>query len=464
MARTAPAFSDIDNVVARSVRRCASTATLAWFVAAVVTAGCSDAPTGRGARPDASRPRQLTRIATARALLQRPHPGGVEQWFAQIADSVPGFAGFYYDTPERGGQLVVRVVAPSIAEDASARVRAVFAEHGRPVAGITTLGARYSFLELSSWRDSIFHNLPAGTWSLDVNEVSNLVDVGVENAGAAHRVQELALRAGIPESALNRFITPRPAFRSTLSDQQRPVMGGLEVAWTQGDICTIGVNGRWLGLAPYSGFTTASHCSQVYMGLDAPTTNYFQPAAQVGSNQVGYEFDDPSWLTAPCPLGTHCRWSDLLFVRYDPVDLAAYGKIARTSYAARGARGSTTIVDQFTIVGTWPSSIVGEELQKVGRTSGWTSGTTTATCVDKFTGEYDSTFTPLWLLCSDITDLWSEAGDSGAPVFKWFGGADTTVYWAGSLWGGPLFVSNESWHSPWNGIATEMVLYQWFPF
>lgn len=255
-----------------------------WSAAAAAAcltlSSCSDIPTAHKAGPDTSR-----QVVTARSLLVRAHPAGVELLFSQMADKVPGFAGFYFDGSDRTGQVIVRLVDMSRAATASAQLMPLLTANRRRVAHIRAMSARFSYRELAAWRDSVFGNLPARTYSIDLDEVGNRVNVGVGDASAIAAVQALAVRAGIPDSALHTFIAPPPSFRQSLTDAVRPLIGGLEIGWTGGTKCTIGVNGEWESSSSYAGFTTASHCSQVYMHLDliGSETHYWQNADTIPS-------------------------------------------------------------------------------------------------------------------------------------------------------------------------------------
>nr|WP_273000261.1 hypothetical protein [Hydrogenibacillus schlegelii] len=81
------------------------------------------------------------------------------------------------------------------------------------------------------------------------------------------------------------------------------------------------------------------------------------------------------------------------------------------------------------------SPYAGQILDKIGRTTGWTYGKVTGTCVDVNQAGSDIT-----LLGQDIVAAGSGGGDSGSPVFYWHGGNEVILY--GLLWGGSsdLFV------------------------
>ena len=91
--------------------------------------------------------------------------------------------------------------------------------------------------------------------------------------------------------------------------------------------------------------------------------------------------------------------------------------------------------------------MVGDVANKIGRTTGWTQGTVSATCVN--TGVSG---TNIVQLCQTFVDAGVGAGDSGSDVFGLSGGQATLL---GGLWGGnsagTLFV-----YSPISNIEREL--------
>src|SRR5438093_2760311 len=82
-----------------------------------------------------------------------------------------------------------------------------------------------------------------------------------------------------------------------------------------------------------------------------------------------------------CPLGLTghlCRYSDTAYSQRAAGVTADQGFIAQTTAVNSG---SLTISGQFRIVTKGPS-VVGDVVNKVGRTTGWSQGQVTATCVD----------------------------------------------------------------------------------
>ena len=78
------------------------------------------------------------------------------------------------------------------------------------------------------------------------------------------------------------------------------------------------------------------------------------------------------------------------------------------------------------------AALKGETVNKVGRTTGWSQGMVTATCVDTGVSR-----TKIVQLCQTHVSATVGSGDSGSPVFKLGGGAGADdVSLSGILWGG----------------------------
>jgi hypothetical protein len=145
--------------------------------------------------------------------------------------------------------------------------------------------------------------------------------------------------------------------------------------------------------------------------------------------------DDPAYTKslAGCPRGGKvCRYSDASRAAYVNGANQALGLIAKTSAANNG---SLEITDSFSITaddcpGTTGGCLsVGDVVNKVGRTTGWTAGAITNTCVN--TGVQGSRIVQL---CQTFVSAGVGGGDSGSDVFQIISG--TNVKLAGVLWGG----------------------------
>lgn len=413
-------------------------------------------PTGLGSQPIAA-------IADTRSMRRFI---GLEALFDSIASDHPSFAGIHADPISPNRDLVLSLVDTKDSANVTSRLRQLLPKSRRG-GRVRVEQVRHSFRQLADWREALFAAHSNLMLSDDLDERENRIRFGTRSAENLLALRAAARALGIPEDGYDVAVVAAPSLRADLNDKVRPVGGGLAIAWGKPrlypEVCSVGVNGEWSFSSAYRGFLTASHCTRLYMGLDPNGTNYFQDEAIGTGTLIGTEFDDPAYFTGgSCPSGARCRFSDVAFVKYSNAATSGLGTIMRTTSASNnGTPGSTTIAGQFTIVGDWPYSILGEELQKVGRTTGWTYGTTTATCANYLAQSIGGI--NYWVFCSDRTNIHSWGGDSGAPIFKWYGGSDTTVYWAGILWGGPIDDPNTTYHSPKVNIDLELTgSYGWY--
>ena len=101
----------------------------------------------------------------------------------------------------------------------------------------------------------------------------------------------------------------------------------------------------------------------------------------------------------------------------------------------------------------------GQIVNKVGRTTGWTSGHIDVTCADLAIDSYFA------VRCANRTFMWAGTGDSGGPAFaRNGGGADSTVTLFGTMFylehGSPgsdnLLRSNTSWFSSYRAFESDL--------
>jgi hypothetical protein len=190
-------------------------------------------------------------------------------------------------------------------------------------------------------------------------------------------------------------------------------------------LCTLGFNAY---REKVFGFVVNSHCTGSRGEVDG--MRYAQSLLSQGS--IATEIADPPFFTGdPCPAGKRCRLSDAAFAKYDSKPrLGVLASIARPT-APGDAFGSVTLSPasaRFTITGGVPSSFVGDVLDKVGRTTGWTIGPVVFTCADANTG-LDLTY-----FCQDFVLAGAGPGDSGSPVF--YRKPQNKAQLVGILWGG----------------------------
>lgn len=266
-----------------------------------------------------------------------------------------------------------------------------------------------------------------GTVFADHHEASNRLVFGVERGEVAFGVQNALQRLGIPGSAYRiQVVEPIHFMSTTLRTEHRPTMGGLQIHW-DAYVCTLGLNVDHTG---GRSFITNSHCT-VEQGTTGKT-QYNQPSRSASTDPIAFEAHDPEYFTGnPCPANRRCRYSDAARALYEDEAGSTRGGIARTTGVNNGSitvDGSFRVTEQNDAATTFSGT-----LHKVGRTTGWSSGNVTNTCVSVNVSGTDIT-----LLCQTLVQRRGRqivgGGDSGSPVFRPTSGDDVQL--VGILWGG----------------------------
>jgi len=365
--------------------------------------------------------------------------------FAQLTRDMPGFAGVFRDEQ---GILNVRMV-PGARSVSTAQAQRVVANRlvamGIDVGAepVRIQAAEYDFAQLHAVHGRVNAVMGIrGVVFTGVDQRANRVEIAVENAVAAADVERALGQLGIERAAVVITETePIVAMQQTLRDRVRPVGGGLQIMggpdaggayW----YCTLGFNVRSPERPSVRGFITNSHCTNVMYGLPVGT-QFHQPNAPAFGGVdafVGTEVHDvPLFTGGSCPAGRQCRWSDAAGVQYASGVEQAFGNIYRTT-----AAGSLTIDPanpMYTIVAERAFPLVGDQMHKVGRTTGWSTGAVTQDCVNVNLG--GTPIPNLTILCSDRVAAAVAGGDSGSPVFDVApGGGPNDVRLGGILYGG----------------------------
>ena len=383
-----------------------------------------------------------------------------------VAQVVPGFGGYFLDG---SGAPTVYLTDDAQRPAAETALAAFLADRGFTASDLVVRHADYPYARLDAWyrqaRGGVF--TVSGIILGDVDEANNRIRYGVVNATAGSAVQNVVSSLGIPLDAV--IVQQRAPIvaMATLRDRVRPVVGGLQINFFPSQVsavtllCTLGFNAVKDGV---NSFITNSHCSNVEGGTDTPTdyyqnirganaSNMFTPIA---ANFIGVEADDPQWtsqLNADCPPPIACRYSDASRGRYAPGVEFTLGRIARVDEI-------TTSIDDtvHTIAGTWSikaeqaNSVVGETTNKTGRTTGWTVGPATETCVDVL-----ALGTTHIRLCQTLVAGLVAGGDSGSNVFRIKNLKNGQVVLLGVLWGGNEDTENPEFvYSPMSGIEREL--------
>jgi hypothetical protein len=345
---------------------------------------------------------------------------------AAFARQVPGFGGYFLS---RDGAPTVYLTRGSSRAPADRMLAGYLGARGLSTAAIHVLEGRYRWDQLQRWQEAATPEALAvpGAVFVDNDETTNRVLVGVESMGAAGRVRAAVARLGIPDDAV--IVQRADPIRQVFTLQNivdRPVRAGVQINFP-GFLCSVGFNAT---SGTQRSFVTASHCTTTQGGVES--TPYWQPLQSVNGTQIATEVADPAYVRngAGCPRGRKCRVSDASRAAYINGANQALGLIARTSGANNG---SLEITGSFTISADDCSTLggclaTGTTVNKVGRTTGWTAGGITNTCVN--TGVSG---TNIVQLCQTFVSAGVGGGDSGSDVFQITG---SSVKLAGILWGG----------------------------
>ncbi len=269
----------------------------------------------------------------------------------------------------------------------------------------------------------------AGTVFADHDEANNRLLFGVESAAVIPGVRNALTRLGIPSSAYAIEVT-EPIYQvATLRDRWRPTQGGIQIHFSQ-FLCTLGFNADD---GSERSFITNSHCTDRQGGVE--DTEYFQPTSSVDPTVIAVEVEDPDYFRGgECPRGRKCRYSDSSRARYSSDVASTRGAIARTSGPNSGSiqvTGTFTITSQDNATAEFA---IGTTINKVGRTTGWTQGNVTQTCVNTNVARSNIT-----QLCQTFVEdpggaVLVGGGDSGSNVFTITSGDNVQL--VGILWGG----------------------------
>jgi len=268
-----------------------------------------------------------------------------------------------------------------------------------------------------------------GTVFADNDEANNRLLFGVENSAAIPGVRTALEHLGIPSSAYAIQVTEPIHFVTTLREQWRPTQAGIQIHFG-GYLCSLGFNADD---GTERSFITASHCTNKQGGVEG--TQYYQPTSSVDGTVIATEVEDPPYFKGRgCSKGKTCRYSDASRALYSEAVPSTRGAIARTSGPNNGSLdvvGSFSVTSQDNSTVNFPAHTI---INKVGRTTGWTQGEVTNSCVTT-----NVSGSRVQLLCQTFVQNPGGAvvvggGDSGSDVFRTTG--STTAQMVGILWGG----------------------------
>jgi hypothetical protein len=269
-----------------------------------------------------------------------------------------------------------------------------------------------------------------GTVFADNDERIGKVVIGVEHLNAAGAVRAAMARLGVAEGDYAVELTQPIHNMVTLRDRFRPTVAGIQVHFTN-YLCTLGANVDHVATGERS-FIINSHCTGTQGGTEG--TTYAQPTRTVDPTIIATEVDDPTYFKGGvCPRGKKCRYSDASRARYSAGVASNRGEIALTTGAnnlSLTVAGSGFVTSQDNSTTNFP---VGTVVNKVGRTTGWTQGQVTRSCVNTSVSG-----SQIMQLCQTFVSDPGGAqvvgsGDSGSGVWT---GSSSSAKLVGLLWGG----------------------------
>lgn len=272
-----------------------------------------------------------------------------------------------------------------------------------------------------------------GTVFADNDERSGRLVFGVENGASRQGVLTAMTRLGIRSADFEVRVTPPITQVATLRDRFDPTIAGTQIHFGQ-FVCTLGF------VVDHSGgrsFITNSHCTNKQGGVEG--TQYYQPLQSAFPNAIATEVADPVYQKniSGCSKGKSCRRSDASRALFAAGQTSARGQIGQTTGVNNGSLTVSTTSPRFTITAqdnSTTSFAINSVVNKVGRTTGWTRGNVTNTCVTT-----NVSGSRIQQICQTFVSDPGGAtvvggGDSGSPVFRVTSGSNVTLL--GILWGG----------------------------
>ena len=380
----------------------------------------------------------------APTLSQERPVRNLDEAFERISREVPEFSGLW----KEADSLVVglRDVNPRITQQVMPVIHAVLGGRAIMPDEVRFIQTRHSFATLQGARIRARELIGDATATLlDLDERNNRVYIGIADLSQETAVRSRLIALGIAESLvhIDRVAPFNPHFDAAdLRDRIRPLVGGIEIERPTaggGGQCTLGLVVKRSG---QRGFLTNSHCTITRGGVEG--TTFFQTDSTTINDLVGIETADPAYFTnstnSDCPTGRQCRFSDSAFFSLNnSAIMAKRGVIS--------GMASEPFTTNYEVVGTVPITLCGDQVTKVGRTTGLTAGDVSHTCV-----EVNSTSGNFTMLCQDIFEANNDFGDSGSPVFSYTQNHQQ-VRFNGLLWGGN---GEDSVFSPVSAIEDEL--------
>lgn len=444
-----------------------------FFCSLLVVVGCdSEVSTPPGEAAGFTSPEVIEAQREADAVNSHPWevygPGGYDEYLAAEMDDEPRFAGAFSENGRTVFLVAVDATGRARAlgpDDERSMVNSFFGGPSGVVAGAAAFGAsdvefrsaEFTFRELVEVKETVWTTVAGidGFVFLDLNEKTNRVEVGVENADTAAfdaalrpliasgavriipnvgRLEATQMPPRDPDGTADDTEPTREPFcepgepcdpggggppggggSATLQDEHRPLVGGTRMSFEGEGPCTLTVPG-WLN--NQNGFLTNSHCSSVTGSASGQRA--YQPLQSVSPGRVGIEAFEMPWtanLTSNCPSGGECRFADVTWVfsqpSYAQVSPGVVADAPKSSNAPPRRSRDIAVVSRHYPPYVLPKA--GDRMGYVSQRTGRRTGEIGRTCLT-VEAEPDK-----YYLCQmefTLTDgSQIEPGDSGAPVF-----------------------------------------------
>jgi hypothetical protein len=376
---------------------------------------------------------------------------------AQLADRIPGFAGWVHREDGSSVMRMARIAAVAPGGAASTQSAAASAALERmPAAaafarsmglGVRVQPALWDSRQLLTFKDKVFAQAAVkGVIATSIDREANRVEVTYNadlDAAAIDALSDKLVASGIPRSAIVLKPGELPVARATtgvsVRSQPLPLAAGAQFNFNTtegGFVCSVGVPAVRGGVR---GFVTASHCSQSVYNVSASTSTTAPNGTFVGRETV-----DPSGFACSLPDTLGCRESDALFVSGGPANAVDFGRVLITR------SNSLTVAGTIPVTGSVNFPAVGQRVYKTGRTTGTQTGRVARVCVNTLvsngaSGTYGA-------LCSVEVDssTFSDGGDSGSSIWQYDG--------TGAVINGILSYGNSTstGYSAWGGVTKEL--------
>jgi len=385
--------------------------------------------------------------AAARALLgQAADALNPDELEAQLADRVPGFAGWVHHDD---GTTVLRLArsAQAAGGDRAAAAAALAALTLAMDNSVEVKPALWDSRQLLGYKDKVFAMASVqGVIAVSIDRQANRVDVAYNQELEVAAIDALAAQlaaAGVPVAAVMMRPAEMPINVATtgvsVRAQPLPLAAGAQFNFSTASgnfVCSLGVPAVRAGVR---GFVTASHCSQRTYSVSAGTS-----MTAPNGTFVGRETVDPAGFSCSLPDTLGCRESDALFASGGPANAVDFGRVLITN------TGSLTVTGTIPVRGSRAYPTVGQTVYKTGRTTGTRSGRVARVCVNALVGNgAGATYGALCSVELNSTTF-IQSGDSGSSVWIYDGvGALITgiVSYGSSTTGG---------FSPWGGVTKEL--------